>query len=143
MIAGLLGTVPAAVAVEFAAGFGQIVQQVIDFSFGGGGGRGDGGAGAQTKPARSAASGSCIAPLQLECADYARWGWACPTSTPPLCCAGLQGGVKLPTGGMPRRMPAASPRAPRSRFHDARVSRFGEKPKPTVIVRMRETRARL
>jgi len=43
-----------------------------------------------------------------------------------------QGGVKLPTGGM--QLLAASPRAPSG----GRVSRSGEMPEPTVIVRMKE-----
>jgi len=44
-----------------------------------------------------------------------------------------QGGVKLPTGGNQVKMTPGSPRA--AIIGD---SRFGEKPKPTVKVRMKE-----
>jgi hypothetical protein len=47
-----------------------------------------------------------------------------------------QGGVKVPTGGIP-----VSNRKARERFLEHRkVCRFGEKPKPTVTVRMKENR---
>jgi hypothetical protein len=45
----------------------------------------------------------------------------------------FQGGAKFPTGG---NHSCESPRAPF--LTQERVSRFGEKPKPTVIVRMKE-----
>ncbi|KAG0194353.1 hypothetical protein DFQ28_000599 [Apophysomyces sp. BC1034] len=54
----------------------------------------------------------------------------------------LQGGVKVPTGGMPCTDPSAGARRARERRcvvpTSRRVSRSGAMPEPTVIVRMRE-----
>ena len=51
-----------------------------------------------------------------------------------------QGGVQFPTGG-DGNFGCTSPRAPASVLKNLRgVSRFGVIPRPTVIVRMKETR---
>lgn len=46
-----------------------------------------------------------------------------------------QGGVRFPTGGIPEELSGEPASASASR---RRVSRFGEKPKPTVRVRTKE-----
>ena len=48
-----------------------------------------------------------------------------------VCSPGLQGGVKVPTGGKSKDEPASAPAMPG-------VSRSGATPEPTVIVRMKE-----